>query len=177
MPTGVYSRSEKQKKQICKNLTHNYWLGKHRSEDTKKKAVETRIRNASYKVSDSTKEKISKSLKGIKRKSQTTEHKQNMVNTRRLNGSYNRERHWNWQNGKSYEPYSVDWTKTLKRAIKERDRYTCQICNSEGKVVHHIDYDKKNCNSNNLITLCLSCHIKTNYNRENWIKYFKNKVR
>ena len=37
---------------------------------------------------------------------------------------------------------------------------------------NHIDYDKKNCNSDNLITLCRSCHRKTNFNRENWIKYF-----
>ena len=34
--------------------------------------------------------------------------------------------------------------------------------------VHHIDYDKKNCVSNNLITLCIPCHMKTNYNRSYW---------
>lgn len=38
---------------------------------------------------------------------------------------------------------------------------------------NHIDYDKKNCNSDNLITLCRVCHIKTNFNRSYWINYFK----
>jgi len=80
----------------------------------------------------------------------------------------------NWKGGKSFEPYSVDWTKTLKKSIKERDHYTCQICHKEGVAVHHIDYDKLNCNPNNLVTLCRKCHTKTNFNRDYWIKYFNN---
>lgn len=39
--------------------------------------------------------------------------------------------------------------------------------------VHHIDYNKFNCNPENLITLCKSCHVKTNHNRNYWINYFK----
>jgi hypothetical protein len=39
--------------------------------------------------------------------------------------------------------------------------------------VHHIDYDKKNNDERNLITLCISCHSKTNANREYWIEYLK----
>ena len=79
----------------------------------------------------------------------------------------------NWNGGTSFEPYSVDWTKSLRKSIRERDRYTCQVCGEEPAVyVHHIDYDKKNCNPTNLVTLCASCHGKTNFNRKNWIKYF-----
>ena len=77
-----------------------------------------------------------------------------------------------WKGGISYEPYSVDWTETLKRAIRERDHYICQICNENGWIVHHIDYNKKNCNPDNLITLCSSCHTRTNHNRNFWIAYF-----
>jgi len=81
-----------------------------------------------------------------------------------------------WQGGKSFETYTIDWTKTLRRSIRERDHYTCQICGKEqGDIahsVHHIDYNKKNCSPDNLITLCNSCHIKTNTNREYWIEYF-----
>jgi len=40
--------------------------------------------------------------------------------------------------------------------------------------VHHIDYNKYNLNPDNLITLCVSCHSKTNHNREKWINHFKN---
>ena len=38
---------------------------------------------------------------------------------------------------------------------------------------NHIDYDKRNNDPKNLITLCHSCHSKTNYNRNYWINYFK----
>ena len=80
----------------------------------------------------------------------------------------------NWKGGLSYEPYTIDWTIDLKRAIRKRDKYTCQVCGKEPAVyVHHKDYDKKNCNQDNLITLCHSCHGKTNGNRNYWIKYFR----
>lgn len=82
----------------------------------------------------------------------------------------------NWKEGISVEPYTVDWTKTLRRAIRERDKYICQVCNQYGCSIHHIDYKKKNSNPNNLITLCLKCHTKTNFNRENWISYFMDKL-
>jgi hypothetical protein len=85
-----------------------------------------------------------------------------------------------WRGGISKLPYSQDWTKTLKRSIRERDNYVCKICGDiqteEAFSVHHIDYDKHNCSPKNLITLCRSCHAKTNHNRENWIEYFKNLV-
>lgn len=84
----------------------------------------------------------------------------------------------NWNGGSSFLPYSVDWTQTLKRSIRERDKYTCQLCGKKQTektfCVHHIDYDKKNCNPNNLITLCRSCHNKTNSKHDYWIDYFTN---
>jgi len=80
-----------------------------------------------------------------------------------------------WQGGKSFEPYSIDWTRTLRRSIRERDNYLCMICLKYGYDVHHIDYNKKNCNPDNLITLCRGCHMKTNLNRSKWIAYFKRK--
>lgn len=78
----------------------------------------------------------------------------------------------NWQGGKSYEPYTIDWTETLKRSIRERDNYICQLCSQYGKDVHHIDYNKENCEIYNLITLCEGCHGKTNFNRDYWVNYF-----
>ena len=86
------------------------------------------------------------------------------------------EKHWNWLGGKSFEPYSIDWTKTLRRSIRERDKFTCQICKKieEDRLhsVHHIDYNKKNNNPENLITICVKCHVKTNFNRDRWKEYF-----
>ena len=83
-----------------------------------------------------------------------------------------------YKNGKSKEPYPADWTGTLKCIIKERDNYTCQVCGKKLKRmlhIHHIDYDKNNLNPKNLISLCGSCHSKTNINRDQWQKVF-NKI-
>ena len=81
--------------------------------------------------------------------------------------------HPHWQGGKSFKSYTTDWTETLRKSIRQRDKYTCQICRKEPAIYcHHIDYNKKNCNPNNLITLCKNCHSKTNTNRNHWINYF-----
>jgi hypothetical protein len=82
-----------------------------------------------------------------------------------------------WKGGTSFEPYSVDWTETLKRSIRERDNYICQLCSRYGNVVHHIDYNKKNCCPENLINLCNNDNARVNFNRKNWIDYFKSRVK
>ena len=86
----------------------------------------------------------------------------------------------NWQGGLSFEPYSKEWTSQLKQLVRERDGFQCKICSkSQGSItfsVHHIDYNKKNCHPTNLITLCQSCHMKTNFNRNKWINYFHNLI-
>ena len=84
----------------------------------------------------------------------------------------------NWQGGKSFEPYSKEFNKKIKKFIKERDNYTCRECSISKKTgkkldIHHIDYDKKNNSPENLITLCINCHCKTNFNRKQWKKYYK----
>lgn len=88
------------------------------------------------------------------------------------------EKNPSWCGGMSKpQPYTTDWTMTLKRSIRERDNYTCGICKRQQEdttfAVHHIDYVKENCNPTNLITLCPSCHSKTNMNRSFWIEFFK----
>jgi len=81
----------------------------------------------------------------------------------------------NWKGGLSFKPYSIDWTYTLKKSIRERDHYICQLCFKDGFPVHHIDYNKGNCNPDNLITLCHRCNSIVNFNREKWSIFFKNK--
>ena len=82
--------------------------------------------------------------------------------------------HFNWKNGVSKLPYPMTWTEELKKQIRHRDNYTCQICGKSEKknamklCIHHIDYNKKNCKENNLISLCKSCHTPTHYNRKYW---------
>lgn len=80
-----------------------------------------------------------------------------------------------WKGGISFAPYSLDWKGSLKELIRKRDNFTCQICgvNKTKKklAIHHIDYNRMNCDTSNLIALCNSCHTKTNTNREYWNKY------
>lgn len=82
--------------------------------------------------------------------------------------------HPNWQGGISCEPYCPVWSdKRYKNDIKIRDNNTCQnpYCygTSSKLVIHHIDYDKKNCAPENLITLCNGCNSRANVDRE-WHK-------
>lgn len=79
--------------------------------------------------------------------------------------------HPNWNGGSSFEPYPTTFNRRFKRMIRERDGYVCQICGDYGKYVHHIYYDKQNdcVNPSDFVTLCHSCHSKTNFNREHWI--------
>jgi len=72
----------------------------------------------------------------------------------------------NWKNGSSFEDYSTEFNKKLKNHIKNRDNYTCAVCKLNGNLIHHIDYNKKNNNDSNLITLCKKCHPTTNGKRE-----------
>lgn len=82
------------------------------------------------------------------------------------------EENYSWKHGLSKRSYPSEWNNLLKEKVRARCEYVCHICWSYGNHVHHIDYNKKNCDSKNLITLCHSCHMKTNFNRSYWIKYF-----
>lgn len=84
------------------------------------------------------------------------------------------ESHYNWQGGLSYKDYCPIWQdKEFKEYIFERDGYKCQNSDCWGKDKrlhrHHIDFDKKNCSPNNIITLCGSCNARANFNRD-WHK-------
>lgn len=66
------------------------------------------------------------------------------------------------------------------RKIRKRDNYVCLLCglhqeknNNKSLDVHHIDYNHSNNIFQNMISLCHSCHAKTNKSkRDFWIKHF-----
>lgn len=80
-----------------------------------------------------------------------------------------------WRGGTSFEPYCPIWKNVeFKNYIKNRDDNIClnPYCDSKDPndlVVHHIDYNKKNCSPDNLITVCRSCNFKANKDRR-WHK-------
>lgn len=157
MPIGIYKRTKQGR--INMGKAHK---GK------------TPTKGKHWRLADITKERIGAANKG---KVRTKKFKDNLSKV--FKGRYAGEKHPNWRGGVSaFGEYTTDWTETLRRSIRERDHYTCQMpgCNKQqGDIahdVHHIDYDKTNCNPNNLVTLCHSCHSKTNFNRKYWIKIF-----
>ncbi len=86
-------------------------------------------------------------------------------------------RHWAWEGGISQDPYPPKFSAYLRRKIRRRDGSTCQRCGRQDALsVHHIDYDKTNCDPCNLITLCVSCNSKANANRKQWEGYYREKM-
>ena len=84
----------------------------------------------------------------------------------------------NWKGGISNEPYCSLWSiSEFKESIKIRDGFSClnPYCHrkSDVLVIHHIDYNKKNCDQRNLITICNSCNSMANYDREWHTEWYK----
>lgn len=86
-----------------------------------------------------------------------------------------------WRRFVSFEPYAPEFNKQFKKYIRNRDG-GCVLCNlsfedlkllKRRTHVHHINYDKKLTIPENCITLCMPCHIKTNFNRVHWTKFFQ----
>ena len=118
--------------------------------------------------SDETKEKMAAKHRGVQL---TENHK------RHLSLSKMGEKNPSWKNGMSYEPYSKVWAdRAYKKKIMKRDGNKCrnESCNKKYKKlgIHHINYIKKDCSPENLITLCISCNIRANFNRPRWQQYY-----
>ncbi len=92
------------------------------------------------------------------------------------------KKHPSYKHGEGRFPYPLEFNDELKLKIRKRDNYICQKCRITeeehiivyGRVldVHHIDYNKKNINLNNLITFCRSCNSRANFNRKYWTNHF-----
>ncbi len=85
---------------------------------------------------------------------------------------YSGENSPHWIDGRKFAVRPVEWNEQLREKIRNKDGFVCQICGQNytkrRMPVHHIDYDKRNLNENNLISLCVPCHGKTNHRRQYW---------
>jgi hypothetical protein len=134
-----------------------------------------------------TRNKMSKSCKGRPSSMKGKHHSQETKDKLRLShlgktGRRGDKSHW-WRGGLALERRRPGFTKTLKKSIRKRDNFTCQECGYiEEQLgyplhIHHIDYNKNNHNSENLISLCVSCHGKTNFkDRKQWTGYYNKKM-
>ncbi len=178
---SIWSRTDEVKQKIRNTLLWHFV-----SDDTKKKIGESWIWR---KHSEETKKKMSE-----QRKWKKLNRKKNLVqynkwkkwlfhhsedSKKKISEKLRGEKSYLWKWWLSLELYPPSFNNILKNSIRKRDWYTCVICLMKQKNkkfhVHHIDYNKQNCDSTNLITLCHNCHAKTNWNREYWTDYFNNK--
>lgn len=165
--------------------------GKKRSEEQKQKMKENHAdfsgeNHPMYgkNQTEEARQKQSKSKKGKKRKpfTEETRQKQSISKIGKNNPMYGKigELSPTWNNGVSFEKYGIEFNKKLKQRVLERDNYTCQDPNCieiHNKLhIHHIDYDKKNNSLDNLIILCISCHMKTNpkNKRQYYTEFYQN---
>lgn len=150
----------------------------HHSKDTKRK-LSIALKGRKRFLSDETKRKISLAFRGRHLSEETKAKMSSATKGRRLSAEWKKklslaligERNPRWRGG-SRVSYAPGWTKIVRRAIRERDFYKCKLCgipqNGSAHHIHHIDYDKRNNNPDNLITLCVGCHSRTNQDRETW---------
>ena len=146
-------------------------------EETKKKISQTKV---GYKRSEESRRKQGKTVKKLGR----WRGEKNPVNDPILkekrrktiveSGIFKGENNPNWKGGnRDIHGYPWYFNTELKEKIRSRDNNTCQnpMCKgiSENIEVHHIDYNKDNCEDFNLITLCKSCNMSANQNKE-WHK-------
>lgn len=152
---------------------NNPFYGKKHSEESLKK-----ISRKGCTLSEEHKKKISLSLLGSKNHFFNKHHTDN--SREKLKASWKESilkgercgvNHPNWKGGISNNGYCPLFTnKEFRLIILERDSFQClnPACGTfhKRKVIHHIDYNKKNCSVTNLITLCVSCNSKANFDRE-----------
>lgn len=160
-----------------KGLQIGWNKGKKASDEVKRKLSISHLglkNNLGNKHTEETKNKIRNSYYHTHHKGCIISEKQRKI----IGETHSKEKCHFWKGGIAYLPYPIDWNKALKRLVRERDKYSCRLCGKQQMdttfPVHHIDYNKNNCNPNNLITLCRNCHGKTNSKCEKWTSYFKN---
>jgi hypothetical protein len=150
----VKSRTVEHCKKLSKSLK-----GRIFTEETRKKMSEAQKGEKSHcfgkPLSKETRKKISESLKG--------------------------EKCWSWKGGISFEPYCPKFRPEFKERVRIFFGRICVECskieveNGRKLNVHHVNFDKMVC-CNDIkplfVALCLSCHGKTNHDREYWEQHF-----
>lgn len=131
-------------------------LGKKHSEATKEKMKNTHSQR-DCKHSQDTKKKIGNANKGKIYSEERRKKYETYWESKRIPGSDLKN------------PYPKEFNQKLKNLIKEREGNKCLICKSANRLsIHHINYDKNDYCPDNLVTLCASCHAKTNSQRPFW---------
>lgn len=157
--------------------------GKPLSKETRlkmSKALMGNTRKRGSYLSDETKQKLSDSLLGRKF---SDEHKAKI--SKALKGKRTGELSHAWKGGISFEPYCPKFNEAFKESVREKFNRVCFLCdmpeveNGQRLSIHHVNYDKT-CLCNDIecefVPLCVSCHTKTNHNRDYWEELILDKL-
>ena len=148
------SEEAKQKISVAMREKHGkHWLGKKHSSETKQKMREN---HGKYWLGKKHSPETIQKMRDVKKG----------------------ENNPNWRGGSSFEPYCVKFNNEFKERVRNffgRKCVECGIdeCDNDVRLhVHHVNFRKDSCCSTAVIplfvTLCTSCHSKSNYNREYW---------
>jgi hypothetical protein len=188
MPKVGFKHLEESKRKIgesCKGNYHTEESKRIMSEAVKKQYENGRITwNKGKRRSKAFCEKISETNRKRKLSKESRLKIANSDYHKNLGGKNNPA----WLGGISKEEYGLTFTERLKSYIRNKYGLRCQECfrhqdelyYKNGKKyklhVHHIDFNKKNNSEDNLIPLCHACHKQTNFNRQKWINYYKERI-
>lgn len=94
--------------------------------------------------------------------------------------------HYNYIDGRLLIRYPSEFNFKLKDNIKKRDGYFCQNCEMDEDKhlevynkrleIHHINYNKMDCDEYNLITLCKKFNLNANSNRIYCQLFYNSKI-
>jgi hypothetical protein len=180
---------ENRREEMIKKLSESHkgnksHLGFKHSEETKRKIREARVKQImTPKQKMSLANYVKKNGSPMRGKHQTLKAK------KRISEALSGEKSLLWRGGISKQKYPNEY-KRLRREkkIQKRDDFTCQLCGDyfsnphkrgdrKFLTIHHIDYNKKNNQENNLISLCNFCNNSANTSREQWTKFFRERLK
>lgn len=164
---GHNTLGRKVSKETCKKLSNRLKGRKATDEARKNMSIAQTGRKP---VSDETRRKLSIANSGKKR---------SKVSCRNISlglmGKYVGPLASNWRGGVSKDPYCDIWKdREYKKDLRARDGHKCQNpecwgnCNHLPLHIHHINYNKEDCNPWNLITVCMGCNSRANTNMKYW---------
>lgn len=144
-----HTHTEEHKKYMSEKMK-----GRTFSKESRKKmsdAAKGNTKKRGWKAPEETRRKISEALKG--------------------------DKHPNWNNGSSFEPYCILFNDEFKNRVRNFFGNVCVECgktteeNGRNLDVHHVNFNKQTCCDDSIplfVALCRSCHNKTIFNRDYW---------
>lgn len=137
-----------------------------------------------------TREKLSNALRGrkiplevcVKLSVMRMGHATSEETRRKIGDAQRGDKANNWKGGITNLPYCVKFSQEFRERVRAFFGHTCVECgksqtdNGASLDVHHVNFDKMTCCNDVeplFVALCMSCHGKTQHNREYYEQHFE----